>query len=324
VEPVVVGVRTMIARRRACARATLWRIGCSAHRASLLLALACTSASASADAALKFLVIQGSDAPRLSRTLAALQAHARVPVDVVRLPHARDASLESALTRPERDRVVVALGPRASDLLAALPAAGPVVHCLAGADALRAGLPSVPSEAPADQQAAWLRKLVPAARNVGLLYEPATNARRAEAIAASLDVAGYKVVLQPVGGAAALPSALAALAGRADVLLAVPDRTVYAPEAANGILLFSFRHRIPLVGPNDAWVRRGALFAVDWDYGEVGAACAALALREAQASKSAPMPESPRPRDWVNTKLAPHFGLAWPELLLQDPAIRHE
>jgi putative ABC transport system substrate-binding protein len=99
---------------------------------------------------------------------------------------------------------------------------------------------------------------------------------------------------------------------------------VYAPEAGNGILLFSFRHRFPLVGPNDAWVRRGALFAVDWDYGEVGAACAALALREAQASKSVPMPESPRPRVWVNTKLAPHFGLAWPELLLQDPAIRHE
>ena len=99
------------------------------------------------------------------------------------------------------------LRPRASDMLVALRAAGPIVHCLAGADALRAGFPAVPSEAPADQQASWLRKLVPAARTVGLLFDPSTNQRRAEAVAAALDVAGYKALMQPVSNAAALPSA---------------------------------------------------------------------------------------------------------------------
>ena len=301
----------------------LWHIACSAHRACAVVACAALLASAPAHAT-RLLVVQGSDAPRLARTLAALQSHAGVPVDVVRLAASRDAALESALSRAERDRVVVALGPRASDMLVALRAAGPTVHCLAGADALRAGLPAVPSEAPADQQASWLRRLVPGARTVGLLFDPATNQRRAEAVAAALDVAGYKALMQPVTNAAALPSALSSLAGRADVLLAVPDRTVYAPEAAHGILLFSFRHRIPLVGPNDAWVRKGALFAVDWDYGEVGASCAAMALRESQASKALPPADVPRPRVWVNTKLAPHFGLEWTDATLQGPVIRHE
>lgn len=297
----------------------LWPMTCSAHRlavAALLLA-GCAQAGAT-----RLVVVQGSDTPRLARTLEAIRATATVPVDVIRLAPERDA-VQSALLKGERDRVIVALGVRASDMLVGQSATSPVVHCLAGADAMRAGLPAVPSEAPADQQAQWLRKLMPRARNVAVLFDPAVNTRRAEAIAASLDIAGYKVLLQPVGAPAALPQALASLAGRADVMLAVPDRTVYAPEAVNGIMLFSFRNGIPLVGPNDAWVKKGALFAVDWDYGEVGATCVALALREAQATKSSPV-AAPRPRVWLNTKLASRFGLRWDDALLQTPGVRHE
>lgn len=250
-----------------------------------------------------------------------MQANVGVPVDVIRLAPERDVALESTLAKPEKNRVIVALGPRASDLLVKLNSAGPVIHCLAGADALRAGLPSVPSDPPADQQATWLQKLVPGARSVGVLFDPSTNTRRAEAIAASLDGAGYQALLQPVTSAASLPSSLAALTGRADVLLALPDRTVYAPEAVNGILLFSFRHAIPVIGPNDAWVRRGALFAVDWDYDEIGAMCAALALRETQSAK---LPiAAPLARVWVNTKLASRFGLRWDDALLRG-VVRYE
>jgi putative ABC transport system substrate-binding protein len=289
----------------------------TAFAAACVAAIACTAAQAA-----RLIVVQAADTPRLVRTLQALKSHVGVPVDVIRLP-ATGPALESVLSRPERETVVVALGPRASDAVADIAPPAPVVHCLAGADALRAGLPAVPAEPPADQKAVWLRKLVPGARSVGVLFDPSLNARHAQAIAAALDIAGYKVLLQPVASPAALPSALASLAGRADVLLAVPDRTVYAPEAANGILLFSFRRNMPLIGPNDAWVRRGALFAVDWDYDEVGATCAALALRELSVPKSAP-PVPPRPNVWLNTKLAPRFGLAWDRELLATPGVHHE
>jgi putative tryptophan/tyrosine transport system substrate-binding protein len=292
---------------------------CSAHRVAIAALLLMAGAHAGAT---RLVVVQGSDAPHLARTLEAIRSSTTMPVEVIRLSHDRDV-LQVSLTTVERDRVIVALGVRASDLLMSQTGAGPVVHCLAGPDAMRAGLPAVPSEPPTDQQAQWLRKVMPQARNVAVLFDPAVNARRAEAIAASLDIAGYKVLLQPVGAPAELPQALAALAGRADVMLAVPDRTVYAPEALNGILLFSFRNRIPLVGPNDAWVKKGALFAIGWDYAEVGASCVALALREAQAAKSSPV-TPPRPRVWLNTKLAPRFGLTWDDALLRSPGVRYE
>jgi putative ABC transport system substrate-binding protein len=303
-----------------------WRRWRSAScRQARRIALACAAALALADAAsaTRVLVLKAADTPRLGQTLAAMRERTSLEIDVIRLAAARDDALRSAIANGERDGVLVALGPKASDFVMKLASPGPVVHCLAGADALRAGVPAVPSEAPVDIQTRWLGKLVPRARNVGVLFDPAINARRAEALAAALDMAGYKALLQPVAGTAALPAALAALAGRADVLLALPDRTVYAPESATGILLFSFRNGIPLIGPNEAWVKRGALYAVDWDYREVGAACASLAARMADGASSPP-PAPPRPHVWANRNSAARFGLAWDPDMLRREGVRHE
>lgn len=287
-------------------------------RATLALALA---VSLPAQAA-RIVVLQGSGAPRIESALAALREHAAMPLDVVTLP--ADASDTGPVSRlaAERGTVLVALGPAASDFAMQLPAAARVVHCLAGADALRAGLPAVPSEVPAGDQAAWLAKLLPGARTVAFLFDPARNARRAEALAAAFQAAGYKSLLRPVPAPAALPAALESIAGRAEALVALPDATVFTRESSRGILLFSFRKRIPLVGPNDAWVRLGALYAIDWDYREVGAACARLAAREAGFPDGAATP--PRPRVSVNMKSAAHFGVAWDAPLLRTVDVRHE
>jgi ABC-type uncharacterized transport system substrate-binding protein len=284
--------------------------------AALALVVACPAQAA------RIVVLKGSDAPRIESALAALREHAAMPLDVVTLPvDASDTGPASRLAA-ERGTVVVALGPAASDHAMKLPAAAHVVHCLAGADALRAGLPGIPSEVPAGEQAAWLAKLLPGARTVALLFDPARNARRAEALAAAFHATGFKTLLRPVPTPAALPAALESIAGRAEVLVAFPDATVFTRESSRGILLFSFRKRIPLVGPNDAWVQMGALYAIDWDYREVGAACARLAAREAGFA-DAPS-TALRPRVSVNMKSAAHFGVAWDAALLRTVDVRHE
>jgi hypothetical protein len=284
--------------------------------AALVLVLGCPAQAA------RLVVLKGSDAPRIESALAALREHAAMNLDVVKLP--ADASDTGPVSRlaAEHGAVVVALGPAASDYAMKLPAAAHVVHCLAGADALRAGLPAIPSEVPAGEQAAWLAKLLPGARTVAFLFDPARNVRRAEALAAAFHAAGYKTLLRPVPTPAALPAALDSIAGRAEALVALPDATVFTRESSRGILLFSFRKRIPLVGPNDAWVQMGALYAVDWDYREVGTACARLAARDAGIAH-VPLP-GPRPRVSVNMKSAAHFGIAWDARLLQTVDLRHE
>lgn len=274
--------------------------------------------------AARILVLQASDAPRLVQTLGALQKDAGVPLEIVHLANTSQTAWQSTLAGGERPAAIVALGPLASDFLVRSLQPAPVVHCLAGHDALRAGLPSLPSEVPADAQASWLRKLLPAARTVGLAFDPATNTRRAEAIAAALAAAGYKTLMAPVSTPSGLPGALEQVAVRADVLLALPDPMVYTRESARGILLQSFRRRTPVIGPNAAWVRMGALFAVDWDYDEVGATCARL-VRDTQAPRPpASVVTAPKPRVSVNLRSASEFGLHWHADLLRSVDVRHE
>jgi putative ABC transport system substrate-binding protein len=274
--------------------------------------------------ATRLVVVQDGETPRLAKTLGALRESAGIPVEIVRLSASGQEGFEAALSRGEAPVVVVALGPRASDFILRQSPSVAAVHCLGGADALRAGLPAVPSHVPADHHAKWLRKLVPNATSVGVAFDPAMNTRQAEALAATLGQSGYRMLLVPVATPAALPGALESLAGRIDALVALADPTVYTAESARGILLFSFRKRIPLVGPNPAWVRMGALYALDWDYGEVGATCARLALRQVHSAKGAPAIAPPRPRVSVNLKSAGQFGLQWNEDLLHGVDARYE
>lgn len=275
-----------------------------------------------ANAAARLLVVQRAETPRLARTLAALRERSALPVEALP-PSAPEETIRHEWTQSDRGSVLVALGPRASDEIMKLGLSGPVVHCLAGPDALRAGVPAIPSEVPVDRQAAWLAKLVPDAKSVGLLFDPALNTRRAQAHAAALGAAGYRALLQPVESPGALPAALSSVAARADVLLALPDGTVYTRESARGLLLKSFRQRVPLVGLNEAWVKLGALYALDWDYREVGAACATLAAGEANP-RNAVAVAAPRPRVFVNMKSASHFGITWSEDVLRQVDLRHE
>ena len=131
--------------------------------------------------------------------------------------------------------------------------------------------------------------------------------------------------MTPVAGPAAIPAALDQIALRADVLLALPDPTMYTGESARGVLLHSFRKRMPVIGMSDAWVRMGALYALDWDYDEVGAVCAQLALREMQGPRSAAaLPAPLKPRVSVNLRSAAQFGIRWDTDLLRGVDVRHE
>jgi hypothetical protein len=58
-------------------------------------------------------------------------------------------------------------------------------------------------------------------------------------------------------------------------------------------------------------VKAGALYALDWDYQELGAYCGALAAR-------ASPPEPPRVRVTVNLRTAKQFRIGWDPQLLRS------
>lgn len=267
----------------------------------------------------RLLVLSSSDAPPYQQALAGIRRRAvGFALDEKLLTAFNQDSMLLALRRAGSDTAVVTLGTRAGELAARAAPAAPVVNCMVLSPEAAANLPNaqvVPIEIPADAQIEWLGKLLPRARSIGLLFDPAINARRVETLATALVRAGYSPLLAPVTSHAMLPQALSRLPKAADAVLAIADSTVYTQQAAKALLLFSFRNKIPLIGLTEAWVKAGALYALDWDYHELGGYCAALAMQSlARPRASSPAPA--RPHVAINLRTAQQFRLAWsPELV---------
>ena len=260
----------------------------------------------------RLVVVASGDTHPYQAALAGIQKLG-VPVEALQVTRQEESALVATLARSGRDAAIVTLGAAAAALTSRAAPAATVVNCmvLGGEEGKPPGSAiSVPLEVPAETQAAWMKRLLPNARNVGILFDPAQNDKRAADSAAALQRAGYAAVLEPVGGPTALPIALTRLTNRVDVLQALPDTTVYAREHSRALLLFSFRHRIPLVGPTEAWVKAGALYALDWDYADLGRYCASLALRQLAGNKSPP-PAPPRTRVIANARTAEQLHIKW-------------
>ncbi|MGH8799319.1 MAG: ABC transporter substrate-binding protein, partial [Casimicrobiaceae bacterium] len=234
------------------------------------------------------LVVSSDDAPQLRAGLIGVrEALGTTPVEEIARDGNLKARIEAAALQGE-NVAVIALGRGAAARAARAAPSIATVDCMAAQAA--PGAQAVPLDMPAGPQILWLRRLLPAARYIGILYDPAQNADHVDSLAAALRRADFNPVLVPVAAPAMLPAAVGHLPNAVDALLALPDTTVYTPQTAKGLLLFSFRHKLPLIGPSEAWVKAGALYALVWDYREVGAFCARLALRRLLGAGAAAPP----------------------------------
>jgi putative ABC transport system substrate-binding protein len=144
-------------------------------------------------------------------------------------------------------------------------------------------------------QLRWLRSVLPAARVAGILYNPEENRARVEAYAAAAREVGLRIEARPVASPREIPAALDTLSRRVDVLFSVYDGIATTSETARELMRTSFRQRVPLAGLSAAWVKAGALCALDWDYDDVGSQCADAAIQILKGRKpSALAPVPPR------------------------------
>jgi len=261
-------------------------------------------------AAQHLIVVSTGNSPAEARAIDGMRNHDGWTVDAQRIG-ADDATLASTLSRASRGTEVVALGARAAQFVSQLPVSAPTVDCMVQGDPrFASAAPVVPLAIPIDVQIKWMKQLIPAVRKVALIYDPAQNERTAAEMTQRLAAAGYTVMAEQVASPQALPQALAKLAS-ADALLALPDTTVYSPELAKGLLLFTYRTDTPMIAFSDAWVRAGALYSLEWDYAEMGVYCGELALHLASADRNASPPALPVPQVSVNRRAAAQLRLKW-------------
>ncbi len=124
-----------------------------------------------------------------------------------------------------------------------------------------------------------MRRILPDLAKIGVLYSPKENQDTVDAALQLAKKLGVKLVPKSVETPRDIPNALESLANNVDLLWGIMDQVVLSPQTAEPILLFSFRNKIPFAGLSGPWVKAGALYALDRDYGDIGNQCGEIAVK---------------------------------------------
>ena len=181
---------------------------------------------------------------------------------------------------------------------------------------LAGSLSAVFLDQPPARQMELIRLALPAVRNVGILVG-AESRGHVPALEKAARARGPGLVVAPVDQGGLFP-ALQSVLSDANVLLALPDPTVFNSQTAANILTAAYRRQVPLVGFSPSWVKAGALLALYSTPAQVGARGGEL-LRHAMAGRLLPTPQWPQEFVVnVNQDVARSLGVALDEAQLGE------
>lgn len=162
---------------------------------------------------------------------------------------------------------------------------------------------------PAERQLALIGRALPERRRIGVLAGDQSQSLLRELQQAAIAQKLRLDVMSGVSAPEALFPALKNLLETADVVLAIPDPTVYHAGSLQNILLTTYRARVPLVAFSPAYVKAGAILAVYSTPAQVARHAAGM-VRSWQAGGS--LPPLQMPAEFavaVNPKVAASLGI---------------
>lgn len=180
-----------------------------------------------------------------------------------------EEALKAAVTARDPE-ILIAVGVAAARLVSGIQLSIPSVVCLVP-ESERSSLKGIDAtgvalEVPLKAQAAAIQQVLPGAKRLGILYNPAYSKKlvgEAETIAKA---DGLRLVTQTVRGPSDISAALGAIAGKIDAVWMLSDRSVGTAAGFRVMLLTTLELNLPLVAYSGSFVRRGALFSLAPDF----------------------------------------------------------
>lgn len=281
------------------------------------------SAAQSSPQWIRVIAAQGSGAHAVATEALVRHLRLRAP-DVEVVVEAADERAGGVPARGTPPAVVVALGTAA--VAAARrdqPSVPLVASMLLRAEDVRQtpNATGVYLEFDPDDEFRLLGRILPGIRRVGVLYSGTANKLRADAAARVAEPLGLRIQAEAVGSPDQIPTALQRLAEGASALWIIPDTLVVSPRTVQPLILFSFRTKIPLIGLSAAWVRAGALFALDRDYDDIGVQTAELAVKLLAGNRDVE-PVGPRKYSYsINQRTADLMNIRLPKEIVAGAAV---
>ncbi|OGI39619.1 MAG: hypothetical protein A2140_06210 [Candidatus Muproteobacteria bacterium RBG_16_62_13] len=169
--------------------------------------------------------------------------------------------------------VVVAVGAKAAQAVAAMDLRAPAVHTLipkttfdwiAKQHKAKSGnrqFSAVYLDQPIARQLDLIRLILPRKQRVGVLVGPDSQ-ELVDSLRTEASVRGLEIKIGQVDSESGIYSALENILSESDVLLSLPDALVATPQTLQSILFTAYRFQAPVIGFSPAYVKAGALAAV--------------------------------------------------------------
>ena len=193
----------------------------------------------------------------------------------------------------------------------------PIIYCMVlhprKYDLKAPNLVGVPPKPPIGQQLETLRTIMPNLKRIGYLFDPdKTSPLQADATAHAQHL-GLTFIERQVRTAEQVPAALRELLPKVDALWLVSDSTVLTEESFSFLLREAFDQRIPIIGFDPEFSRRGALISFWIDSADIGRQAAHAAKTLLAGSPGLPS-KTPMPklRMALNLGTAEYLGITIP------------
>jgi putative tryptophan/tyrosine transport system substrate-binding protein len=158
-------------------------------------------------------------------------------------------------------------------------------------------------------------------KRIGIIYTQPTNdplIASARSVAQELDMS---VVTSGIAGSQDIQKAMNDIVGKIDALWIPPDPSLYSDEVIRYIGSTSLTKLIPCFGPNERYVRSGAIFSMAFDPVEAGRTAGDVANKILQGTPPSKLQilEMQHPKIIINTRAAGLLKLTIPKNI-QDAA----
>ncbi len=234
----------------------------------------------------------------LSTSLQIAQKYAGLPVDLI--VAIATPSAQAALSVAKKQGIPVVFA-AVSD-----PIAAKLVASLDAPDGLVTG---VMDTQPIAEQLDLIRRLLPQARTIGLIYNPGEI--NSIQIVAKLKAEGKDFIFieGPATNAQNVATAAQYLLPKVDLMYLPTDNT--AVSALETLLRLAFSHKKPIITGDPNLVLQGALASHGITYEAIGEATAqkALAILEGKPISSLPIEAPQNTKTWINLSSAKRLGL---------------
>ncbi|MDP2645448.1 MAG: ABC transporter substrate binding protein [Desulfobacterales bacterium] len=124
-----------------------------------------------------------------------------------------------------------------------------------------------------------LSKVLPAAKNIGLLYDPDQTGIFVQGARQAALKMSVNLTARQVRRSRDVSGLINEMKGQADIYWMLPDTTVITPETIESLLMFSFENNIPILTFSEKYLELGAMLSIGIDAFDIGSQAGEMARK---------------------------------------------